>query len=281
MRSSIEIEYVLTMKRFIIIILFTHSAAQAFQAVDLNLASSEQLAILPGISMRVAEQIVTLRTKRGSFFSLQDLAAIDGMSAKKIAAIKHHVTITHRKSSKPPPLPAPKTPLFMATIIPIAQLEEAVINTYDLLYRHDRSREYRVRKSAFLPKISAYFDVDRGESSTKKNLTSFRNDMLTRGDHEFGFGIKADFDLEKLIFNKDELEVAKLSLKRQEHRDQILQKLHDYYFRFQKLAQTLLDPSDAVMRSTMMIDLQEIAAWLDSMSQGAFTHYLDEKKPTK
>jgi hypothetical protein len=69
----------------------TASPAQA-KALDLNRASVDELARLPGLSPALARRIVDERERRGGFDSPEALRGILGLGPKKLAAIRPLIT---------------------------------------------------------------------------------------------------------------------------------------------------------------------------------------------
>ena len=249
-------------------------AAHAFQLVDMNLASAEQISLLPGVGKRLAENIVAER-KRRSFSSVSDLTNVGGMTARKLEQIKDHVVfgsftkkLVHKKIDKKEFAQA----LSIKPIIEIADLEKKVLSWQGLDPHTDRALASRVRLSAWLPQLSTYIDTDHGEIATKKKESDF---VQTRGGRDVGFGIKAQFDLDKLIFNKDEIDVAKLALNRQERRNEILTHLRKQYFRYVQLARTRVDERDQDLKEKLSLELAEIKASLDALSGYAFSHHAE------
>jgi competence protein ComEA len=56
--------------------------------LDLNRASAGELALLPGIGLRLAERIVADRQARGPFRSVQDLERVRGVGPGKRRAVE-------------------------------------------------------------------------------------------------------------------------------------------------------------------------------------------------
>ena len=61
--------------------------------ININLATAEELSMLPGIGMTYAKRIVEYRTKYGPFLSLADLEKVKGIGESRIQAIKEYVTL--------------------------------------------------------------------------------------------------------------------------------------------------------------------------------------------
>ena len=61
--------------------------------LNLNVATADQLAQLPGIGPKTAQSIVEFREKSGPFRRVEDLLAIRGISPKKLEAIRPYVIV--------------------------------------------------------------------------------------------------------------------------------------------------------------------------------------------
>ncbi len=66
--------------------------------LDINRASAEEFATLPGIGPKLAQRIVTFREKHGPFRRVEDLMAIRGVGLKKWRAIRPYVEVRRQKS---------------------------------------------------------------------------------------------------------------------------------------------------------------------------------------
>lgn len=61
--------------------------------VNLNRASEEELASLPGVGEKLAKNIVIYRTKHGGFKSIEELKNIERVGNKKFNKLKNRVTL--------------------------------------------------------------------------------------------------------------------------------------------------------------------------------------------
>ena len=61
--------------------------------IDINHASVGDLARLPGVGPKLAQQIVDYRTKQGPFRRVEDLMIIKGMGSKKWKALRPFVCV--------------------------------------------------------------------------------------------------------------------------------------------------------------------------------------------
>jgi competence protein ComEA len=69
------------------------------QRLDLNRASQDELVGVPGIGPRMAQAIVDLRSKKGSFKRLEELLEVTGIKEKKLAAISGYLEVVPVKVS--------------------------------------------------------------------------------------------------------------------------------------------------------------------------------------
>ncbi len=61
--------------------------------LDLNAASAEELAVLPGIGETLAERIVAYREAHGAFGSVEELLEVSGIGEKKLADLEGRVSV--------------------------------------------------------------------------------------------------------------------------------------------------------------------------------------------
>lgn len=61
--------------------------------IDLNLATKEDLIIIPGIGEKTAEKILALRNKKGQFKKIEELMEIKGIKEKKLAKFKKYLSL--------------------------------------------------------------------------------------------------------------------------------------------------------------------------------------------
>ena len=63
------------------------------QKLDLNRISLEELVGVPGIGPRMAQAIVDLRSKKGSFTRVEELLEVTGIKEKKLASIAGYLEV--------------------------------------------------------------------------------------------------------------------------------------------------------------------------------------------
>ena len=61
--------------------------------LDLNTATAEELATLPGIGPELAGRIVAYREEQGGFGSIEEIVEVSGIWEGKFAALKGRITV--------------------------------------------------------------------------------------------------------------------------------------------------------------------------------------------
>lgn len=259
------------MKKLVLIVcLWMADLVFAFQPVDINQASAEQLSLLPGVGDKLAHDMVAHRMKKGPFLSKEELLSIAGLNTKKLDLMREHIVVGKGLVNKKAP-PAVLTTLALKPPPDFSQLLEQVIKAQGLEMAVDDSLSNRVRKAAWLPTLRAGFAVDQERMMAEKTGDKGRDSLLSRGGRDIGFSVGLIFDLDKLVFNRDELEVKKLTLKRLEVREEVIKKAHQAYFSYMRLYQSAQKPVAMHEANKITIELSEFAAQLDAMSNGAFS----------
>ncbi len=68
--------------------------------VNVNLATAEELALLPGVGPARAEAIIGHRKKHGPFKRIADLIQVSGIGEKALARIKPHCVLEGKTTAK-------------------------------------------------------------------------------------------------------------------------------------------------------------------------------------
>jgi len=61
--------------------------------ININMATAEQLVLLPGVGKKTADAIIEYRTKNGNFKAVDDIAKVKGIGAKKLEKIKKYLVL--------------------------------------------------------------------------------------------------------------------------------------------------------------------------------------------
>jgi competence protein ComEA len=73
------------MKHFLVLLLVV--------VLNLNTATADQLARLPGVGKVLAARIVDFRQKKGPFKRVEELLAVRGISERKWKTLREHLTV--------------------------------------------------------------------------------------------------------------------------------------------------------------------------------------------
>lgn len=250
------------------------SSLTAFQKVDINEASIEQIALLPSIGEGLALKIVSFRLMHKGIAGNAELSQVPGMTKKKLEAIMPHVIFSSKKLKKRESKEEPLVPITLKPIIPLKELERAVINHFDLQESFEIDMQERVRHAAWLPRLGLAFDIDRDLDLSHRN--SKKADLIQKRGFDISFAVRASFDLPALVFNKDELDVARFRQKRIEIRQEVLKKIQDLYFTYIRLTQNYAQSTEPKSIKNREISLLEIASSIDSLSARAFSNFQEK-----
>jgi len=69
--------------------------------VNVNSATAEELALLPGVGPTKAQAIIRYRTEHGAFKRVEDLAAVKGIGEKGLEKLRPHVALEGKTTAQP------------------------------------------------------------------------------------------------------------------------------------------------------------------------------------
>ena len=75
------------------------ATATAGAPVNLNTATAEQIAALPGIGPKAAQRIVEYRQKNGGFKKIEELMNVKGIGEKSFLKLKPLITVTEKTAA--------------------------------------------------------------------------------------------------------------------------------------------------------------------------------------
>jgi comEA protein len=75
------------------------AAAAAATPVNLNTASADQIAALPGVGPKAAQRIVEYRQKNGGFKKIEELMNVKGFGEKSFLKLKSLITVTEKAAA--------------------------------------------------------------------------------------------------------------------------------------------------------------------------------------
>jgi competence ComEA-like helix-hairpin-helix protein len=274
MRTFLSSIYKGSMKKLFWFLTLFSLSGSSFQKVDINTAIAAQIAVVPGIGETLARKIVDYRDRFGPFHNDQGLSKVAGMTPKKLAQMRGHIVFSEGKKKdkekfRSPPVPA-KMPWHPRGMLALAELESIALEQAQLSRNYENQLVKNSKHSGLIPKISLELDVGQNQAASGTRSTSQVDARQTRNGQALGFGIKASFDLPRLLFSDSILDIAQLGLKREAARSSLIQELHKSYFRYLRVAQQMASESPGEAYQLLSFELDELKATLDSKSGGAF-----------
>lgn len=61
--------------------------------VNINTATTDELALLPGIGEKIAEEIITFRKENGLFRDIEELIEVKGIGEKRLEEVKNFIVL--------------------------------------------------------------------------------------------------------------------------------------------------------------------------------------------
>ncbi len=280
---------------FLITVFFSGANIAAFQPVDINNASKDQIMALPGIGDKLARRIIEYREKKGAFLSVEDLLLIEGCKPKLLEKIKDQILLKKmmRTSRTPKSLDVSAKnivePIFKKNTLsetdikdlmlsfenePLIRLvQEEAIRYANAQPGQVKSWLRRVRLAAWMPKLNSKGgrNLDKGQSIREK--VGDVDVLFHRESADWSFDLQAEWKLSELVFNKEELSVSRESVRQTILREDIIDNVTQKYFerrRLQIFERMLLD-QDAKEKIMRQIKIQELTAQLDGFTGGWFS----------
>jgi len=177
----------------------------------------------------------------------------------------------------PPPAPVPDPALLARALaeLPtrpgIAEVQEAALRRATLAPRTAQRWLRRVRAAALLPTVQAGLDV-RSDQGWQLDQAAGDGDELSR---DLGAGralqVRASWDLDRLIFNADELRAARAALDLADVRERLLVRVTQLYFERQQLLLEIAslparDGHEAIGRHVRLAEVEAVLAGLTGLS---------------
>lgn len=263
-------------------------SARAQGDLDINEATSAELERLPGIGPATAGRIIAHRDEHGPFASIDELEEVEGLSKAAIKKLKPYLAFPDSDaedvSLQPKSLPR-DTKAEARTLLERYKKEPTIREVQEAVARHVQVDAGRLRSWRTRSRLAALAPNVRGEY---RYVGQFDQRLKTGGDaadtQQDTFGTqhrpmaRADWDLNKLVFNPDELRVSSEVSSLVRLRESVVNQATKVYFERRRL-QVELDltpPSDVQGRVRKELRLQELVADLDSLTGGFFSKRLIE-----
>lgn len=262
--------------------------------VDVNTAPADVLERLPGLGPTTAARIVAYREANGPFQRLSDLAKVEGIASGTLEKLKEVLSFPDAPTADAPKLAkalvsdevitrgvgaeAKKLLERYENEPTIREVQEAAGRFAEVHPERMRSWRTRSRLAALAPGFRAEY----------RYVNEFDQRLKTGGDaadtQQDDFGTqhrplaRVDWELDRLVFNPDELRVSNEIVDLVRLRESVLDQVTKIYYERRRL-QVDLDltpPKDIAGRVRKELRLQELVADLDSLTGGYFSKKLIE-----
>jgi len=92
-RKSFGVVVLMLMIGFVCQTSVCFSAVEIEGKVNINTATEDQIALLPGIGPKLATEVVNYRTNSGNFKAIEDIKKVSGVGDKKFEKIKNFIAV--------------------------------------------------------------------------------------------------------------------------------------------------------------------------------------------
>lgn len=268
--------------------LWLAAAPAVAQTLDLNRATQQELQQLPGVGESTAARIVEHRTENGPFGSVDDLAKVRGIGAASLERLREHVHVGGldlNARSLPAADPNEASEANVRRLLERYKNEPSVREVHEAAARYAevhpeliQSWRIRSRLSALGPQVRGDY---RYQTDGRLRVAQGGSSEPSRSEDESWRhqpNVRAQLDLDRLIFNPDELRVSNEIVDLVRLRESVLDQVTKIYYERRRL-QLELDmtpPKDLAGRVRKELRLQELVADLDSLTGGFFSKRLRE-----
>ena len=262
-------------------------AAAAQEMVDVNSASREQLEGLPGIGAKIASEIVREREENGPFASVEDLqtrvSSVTGAVMNKaraqlrVGATEQLVIQEGKVVSKEV---VRKVLMRFAGEPTVREVQTQAVDYVRVHPDIVDSWRTRARLRAIAPRFQADAQGTLDNDLRKvTNLDAAESEIESTTDSNTGrLTLGARWDLDRLIFEPQEMAVAREAVRTANLRDRVLEEVTRRFFERRRLQVDLelAPPTDLSDRVRKELRLQELTADIDAFTGGWFSEKLEK-----
>ena len=144
-----------------------------------------------------------------------------------------------------------------------------------------KSWKSRVRAAAWLPKFKTGVGKNNYEVMAVRQRLGEEKIFNNRNFGNWDFEGKVEWDLEKLLFRKEEVDIQNKSLKIFEEKQDLIENITEAYFERRKaqiILDKLYDKKKFSQKLKLKIEIHKYEAYLDGMTDGWFSLRVQEPR---
>jgi len=262
------------------------AAPAVAQSLDVNTASQAELEALPGVGPKIAADIIREREEGGPFASVDDLSRVPTMTNTVLGKIRGSVRAgSARKPQETVVLQEGK--VVSGDIVKkvlqrfnaeptVREVQQQAIDYMRVHPQEVDSWRVRARTNALAPRLTTQVQGDLNDDRRTVEKPGDPTIVSQDNDQSGRLVIGAAWDLDRLIFEPQEMAVARESVRIANLRDRVLDEVTRRYFERRRLQVDLelSPPKDLADRVKKELRLQELTADMDAVTGGWFSQKL-------
>jgi hypothetical protein len=165
----------------------------------------------------------------------------------------------------------------------LAELQKAALSYQDTDPETAKRWRKAPNRAALLPTLKFVFDRDLERDESLDRYQDEPDRWGADTDHDLGFQVSAQWELDELVFNSDEVRVWGALADRASRREALLTMLVGYYFERRKLQlkELLSPPEDIEEMAELKLRIAELTASIDALTGGCLSAELQKKAKKK
>jgi competence protein ComEA len=259
------------------------------QSVNVNTASAAELEALPGIGAKIAADIVRERDEGGPFASVDDLSRVPSMTNSVLNKIRNQVTVGGRSGGRTETVVVQEGKVVGGDIVKkvlrrfnaepsVREVQQQAIAYMRVHPEEVDSWRIRARTNALAPRLTTTGQGTLNDDNRTVEKPGDPTIVSKDNDSSGRLTVGATWELDRLIFDPQEMAVTRESVRIANLRDRVLDEVTRRFFERRRLQVDLelSPPKDLADRVKKELRLQELTADIDAVTGGWFSQKLKD-----